>query len=69
MSDWITKDSPLTAADIIAFDEEGNDLALAAELAAMTPAQRAQTEANWRAAIAEGRANPRPQTRGAKSDV
>ncbi len=64
MSDWITADSPLTAADIIAFDEEGNDLALAAELAAMTPEQRAQTEANVRAFIAEGRANLRPRRHG-----
>ena len=61
MSDWSTSDAPLTAADSIAFDEEGNDLALAAELAAMTPEQRAQSEANWRAAIAEGRANLRPE--------
>ncbi len=69
MSDWIKADSPLTAADIIAFDEEGNDLALAAELAAMTPEQRAQTEANFRAAIAEGRANLRPRTCGDKPAV
>jgi hypothetical protein len=34
-------EEPLDASWIIAFDEEGNDLALAAQLAAMTPEQRA----------------------------
>jgi hypothetical protein len=38
---------------------EGNDLALAAQLAAMTPEQRAQSEVNVRAFIAEARANLR----------
>ena len=52
---------PLDASWIIAFDEEGNDLALAAELAAMTPKQRARSEANWRAAIEEARGNLRPR--------
>ena len=54
-------DEPLDASWIIAFDEEGNDLALAAELAAMTPEQRARSEANVRAFIAETRANLWPK--------
>lgn len=52
-------EEPLDASWVIAFDEEGNDLALAAQLAAMTPEQRAQSEANVRAFIAEARANLR----------
>lgn len=52
-------EEPLDASWIIAFDEEGNDLALAAQLAAMTPEQRAQSEVNVRAFIAEARANLR----------
>ncbi len=56
-------EEPLDASWIIAFDEEGNDLALAAQLAAMTPEQRAQSEANWRAAVEEARANLRPRAK------
>ena len=51
----------------VQFDDEGNDLALVAELAAMTPEKRAQSEMNWRAAIDEARANlrlrPQPDKR------
>jgi hypothetical protein len=54
-------DEPLDPSWVAAFDEEGNDLALAAELAAMTPEQRAESEANWRAAVEEARANLRPR--------
>ncbi len=50
-------DEPLDASWFVHFDDEGNDLALVAELAAMTPEQRAQPEMNWRAAIDEARAN------------
>jgi hypothetical protein len=62
-------DEELDPSWIIAFDDEGNDLALAAELAAMTPEQRAASEASWRAAIEEARANLRPRAKrdGARS--
>jgi hypothetical protein len=56
-------EEPLDPSWIIHFDEEGNDLALAAQLAAMTPEERAQAEANVRAFIAEARANLRPRKR------
>jgi hypothetical protein len=54
---------PLDASWTIAFDEEGNDLALAAQLAAMTSEQRAESESNWRAAVEEARANLRPRAK------
>lgn len=38
-------------------------LALAAELAAMTPEQRARSEANWQKAVEEARANLRPRVK------
>ena len=52
-------DEPLDDSWIIAFDEEGNDLALAAQLAKMTPEARAQSEANARAFVEEARRNMR----------
>jgi hypothetical protein len=62
-------DEQLDPSWIVAFDDEGNDLALVAELAAMTPEQRVASEANWRAAIEEARANlrPRPKRDDARS--
>jgi len=56
-------DEPLDTSWIASFDAEGNDLALAAELAAMTLEQRAASEANWRAAVEEARANLRPRAK------
>ena len=56
---------PIDASWFVQFDDEGNDLALAAELAAMPPEHRAQSEANWRAAIVEARANLRPRAKRA----
>ena len=47
------EDEELDASWIIAFDDDGNDLALAAQLAAMTPEERAQTEANFQSFIEE----------------
>jgi hypothetical protein len=55
-------DEPLDPSWFVHFDDEGNDLALVAELAAMPPEQRAQSEMNWRAAIDEARANLRLRT-------
>jgi hypothetical protein len=56
-------DEELAAAMAANFDEDGNDLALARWLASMTPAERAQAEANARAFAAELRATLRPRTR------
>ena len=53
--------APLGPFEVVAFEDEGNDLALAADLDAMTPelraasAGRAASEANWRAALEEAR--------------
>jgi hypothetical protein len=58
----LESEQPLDPSWIIAFDDEGNDLALEAELAAMTPEQRARSEANVRAFITEARANLRPRS-------
>jgi len=43
-----TEDEELDASWIIAFDEKGNDLALEAQLAMMTPDERAESEASPR---------------------
>jgi hypothetical protein len=57
------EDEELDASWIIAFDEDGNDLALAAQLAAMTPEERALSEANVRAFIEELRPTVRPRAK------
>jgi hypothetical protein len=62
-------DEPLDASWFVHFDDEGNDLALVAELAAMTPEQRAQSKKNWRAAIDEARANLRPRAQRDKRSL
>ena len=54
----------LAAAMAANCDEQGNDLALAADVAAMTPEQRVQSEANARAFAAELSATLRPVRRG-----
>ncbi len=48
---------------MVAFDEKGNDLALDAELVAMSPEERAQTEKNVRAFIDKIRPTLRPRSR------
>jgi len=48
---------------VVAFDAEGNDLALEAELAAMSPQERARTQANFRAFIDKVRPTLRPRAR------
>lgn len=45
------------------YDAEGNDLALVRAEQAMTPEERAQSEANVRAFIAEGQRTLRPGVR------
>lgn len=48
---------------IIAFDAHGNDLALQAEVAAMSDDERAKTEENVRAFLDEVRPTLRPRSR------
>jgi hypothetical protein len=57
------EDEELDASWIIAFDEKGNDLALEAQLAMMTPEERANTEANVRAFIEKVRPTVRRRSK------